>query len=357
MKCPKCNFDQSDANTECPRCGVIFAKLGLQPSEDPHRHGIAAGLPSSPQHPTHPVIRGPDKRQPVSRSVTSPAAVGVFADSEVARDDVLQVESESEIETPPEPLRMHKEDWIVLAVGLGIAAFVFAVPLLKHIFNTLTILVHEMGHMIFGWVLGYPSVPAFDLMYGGGVTIHTDRNTALLIVIYCLMAFLIFTFRKNIGAVILLLTITLIHLVLTFTRLNEVMVLFMGHGTELLIAGIFFYRGLSGAAVVHSIERPLYSAIAFFIVFSDVSFAYRLVRSPLARVEYAEAKGGGHWMDFSRIAIDHFHVNLTSVASIFFLCCLITLPAGFLAFRYQEYLRAGLKRLLVREPESVPFNL
>jgi len=144
----------------------------------------------------------------------------------------------------------------------------------------------------------------------------------------------------------------LVHLVLTFTRLNEVLILFMGHGTELLIAGIFFYRALSGAAVVHSVERPLYAAIAFFAVFSDLGFGYRLVTSPFARAEYADAKGGGHWMDFSRIAIDHLHVNLTAVASVFFICCLITLPLGFLAFRYQEYLREGLRRLVAREPEN-----
>ncbi|MCE5241955.1 MAG: zinc ribbon domain-containing protein [Syntrophobacteraceae bacterium] len=26
MRCPKCQFEQADGNTECPRCGVIFAK-------------------------------------------------------------------------------------------------------------------------------------------------------------------------------------------------------------------------------------------------------------------------------------------------------------------------------------------
>jgi hypothetical protein len=188
-------------------------------------------------------------------------------------------------------------------------------------------------------------------VYGGGVTLHTDRYTVLLIVIYSLLAFLVFSFRNNIRTVIFLLTIVSVHLVLTFTRLNEVLILYMGHGTELLIAGIFFYRALSGAAVVHSVERPLYAAIAFFIVFSDLGFAYRLVTSPFARAEYADAKGGGDWMDFSRIAIDYLHVNLIAVALVFFVCCLITLPLGFLAFRYQEYLREGLKRFLTRQSE------
>lgn len=350
MKCPKCGFEQSETNAECARCGVIFAKLGLQPPGDLSERSITAREPSTFQRA---VVLGPEKGDPLNQSAASRIAVGALAVGQEVHEEFGGEESESEIEAPPEPLHMHKEDWIVLAVSLGIVAVVFAVPLLKHIFSTLTILVHEMGHMIFGWVLGYPSAPAFDLTYGGGVTLHTDRSTLLLIVIYALLAFLVFYFRRNIRALIFLLTITSIHVLLTATRLNEVTILFMGHGTELLIAGIFFYRALSGAAVVHSVERPLYAAIAFFIVFSDVGFAYQLMTSPFARAEYADAKGGGHWMDFSRIAIDHLHVNLTSVAFVFFLCCLITLPVGFLAFRYQEYLRDGLKRLVIRQPEGL----
>ncbi len=352
MKCPKCGFEQSDTNAECPRCGVIFAKLGIQPSGDLSNHDVAP-RERGPFQRTD--IRGPEKIQSASRAVAPQAAVGAVSDGREFEDDLVGEQRGSEIEVPPEPLHMHKEDWIVLAVSLGIVAVVFGVPLLKHIFSTLMILVHEMGHMIFGWVLGYPSAPAFDLTYGGGVTFHTDRSTLLLIVIYALLIFLVFSFRKNIRAVIFLLTVTLVHFVLTITRLNQVVILFMGHGTELLIAGIFFYRALSGAAVVHSAERHLYAAIAFFIVISDTSFSYRLMTSSFARAEYADAKGGGHWMDFSRIAIDHLHVNLTSVAYFFFLFCLMTLPLGFLAFRYQEYLRAAVGRLWTREPESLPF--
>jgi hypothetical protein len=350
MRCPKCGLEQPQTNAECERCGVIFAKLGLQPSGDLSSHDIAAREPSPLQRTG---TRGAEKRESFSRSTRPPAGLGAVAVSREIEDDFAGEQIESDIETPSEPLHMHKEDWIVLAVSLGIVAVVFAVPLLKHIFNTLMILIHEMGHMIFGWVLGYPSAPAFDLTYGGGVTFHTDRSALLLMVIYALLAFLAFSFRKNIRALVFLLTITSIHVLLTATRLNEVVILFMGHGTESLIAGIFFYRALSGAAVVHSVERPLYASIAFFIAFSDFGFAYRLMTSPFARAEYADAKGGGDWMDFSRIAIDHLHVNLASVAFVFFLCCLITLPAGFLAFRYQEHLRGGLKRLVVRGPESL----
>jgi hypothetical protein len=325
MRCPKCDFELPETSPECPRCGVILGKLkhGLR-TEDEGDNGL------SPQD--H------------ERFGLSGRGQGQWQNEQA---EMLEI-AESDIESAPEPRHLEKEDWIFLAVGLGITALILAVPLFRHIFRTLVTLVHEMGHMIFGWLFGYPSVPAFDIVYGGGVTIHTARSTLLLVVIYVLFGLAIYSLRKNLTAVIILVVLALVHLMFTLTTLHELAVLFMGHGTELVIAGVFFYRALSGSAVIHASERPLYAAIAFFIVFSDVSFAYGLMTSPFARAEYGDAKGGGHWMDFSQIAEDFLNMSLAGVAGFFLLCCLATLPMGFLAFRYQEYLRSALSRMLAR---------
>ena len=55
-------------------------------------------------------------------------------------------------------------------------------------------------------------------------------------------------------------------------------------------------------------------------------------------------------MDFSRIAERHLHCSLPAVATFFLLCCLAAVAIGFLAFRYQGHLRAGLWRVLRRRP-------
>jgi hypothetical protein len=73
----------------------------------------------------------------------------------------------------------------------------------------------------------------------------------------------------------------------------------------------------------HGLERPLYAWIGFHIVFHDMRFAYGLVTSAFAREMYAGAKGGGHWMDFSRLAGEYFSVSLETVAGIFLLLCLL----------------------------------
>ena len=105
---------------------------------------------------------------------------------------------------------------------------------------------------------------------------------------------------------------------------------------------------LSGSAVVHAAERPLYAACGFFIVFSDTAFAYRLMTSPGQRRLYEAAKGGGHWMDFSRIAEGYLHVSLSAVAFAFLLCCVATVVATFLVFRYQERVFDALARVVER---------
>jgi hypothetical protein len=56
-------------------------------------------------------------------------------------------------------------------------------------------------------------------------------------------------------------------------------------------------------------------------VLHDLSFAHGLATSLGDRLVYEDAKGGGHWMDFSRLAEDFFHVPLASVARLFWLLC------------------------------------
>ena len=42
------------------------------------------------------------------------------------------------------------------------------------------------------------------------------------------------------------------------------LILFMGHGTELIIAGLFIYRALSGRSIVHSAGTAAVCASGFF---------------------------------------------------------------------------------------------
>lgn len=375
MKCPKCHFDQADSEFECLRCGVIFSKL------DGFQQGPAMETPI-PEPPSSPRARRPMgprdnadyprsggktsiEKYPPIKDRTSGKSLNRKQDVPVppptySRDSGLDQggadhehqsrERHTEIADEPEPRKMDKMAWIILGVSIFFSLLIMSFPLIKHIFMTFTTLVHEMGHTIFGWMFAYPSLPAFDVRYGGGVTMTMKRSIPLLILIYAALLSLVFIYRKNLLTVAILLCFIGFHGILSYGSGHDVLILFMGHGTELLIAMIFIYRALSSAAVVHPVERPLYGIIGFFIFFSDVSFAYKLYSSHIERHFYERAKGGGHWMDFSRISEDYLHVSLESVALFFLLICTLTPIFGYLMFRYQEYLRQIITRIFATSP-------
>ena len=257
------------------------------------------------------------------------------------------------VESPEEskPAIQHIESaaWKSLGGGLALTVFILFIPFLSYIFHYLLILVHEFGHAIAGWLYGYPSVPAFDFVYGGGVTPYQSRKMIIVIVVYLLFASLFYLYRKKPFTLVFLLIIVGLYTVFALTSGHQVIILFMGHGFELLFAIVFLYRAFSGSSIIVPIERPLYAFLGFFIVFMDIRFAHRLMTSAAFRADYGAAKGGGHWMDFSRIAHEFFNVELTSAAAFFFVLCVLTPIAAFLIFRYKAFLASFFKRLLFTE--------
>lgn len=250
-------------------------------------------------------------------------------------------------ETGVQPL--GREAWIALGTGLGIAIVVLAVPFLRFLFLPLLTLVHELGHTIFYWLFGYTAIPAFDFQYGGGVTIHPDdRSLPVLVLVYAALAGALYYCRRHRVPLAVMITATVVYTLCAFTTLHEILEIVMGHGTELCFAGIFLYRCASGSAVTVAAERPLYGFVGFYILLMDVGFAWGLATSAAARADYGEAKGGGHWMDFSRLARDYFHVELTTVAWGFLIACVLPLAGSLLFYRYRRVLAEQLTRWLNR---------
>ncbi len=249
----------------------------------------------------------------------------------------------------PQLQSFEKKTLKSLGTGFLLAVIVSFLPFLSFIFQYVVILLHEFGHAVVGWFYGYPSIPAFDFLYGGGITTSQDRKTILIIVLYAIFAFLLYFYRRKPATLGVLAGLILLHSIINFTSAHEVVIIFMGHGFELLFAIVFWYRALSGSGIIIEVERPLYAFLGFFIFFGDTKFAYRLMTSPAYRVEYGEAKGGGHWMDFSRIAIDYFRMDLSSVAGMFFFLCLLTPLAAFLIYRYKQYFGKMFRELLTPE--------
>ena len=358
-KCPACGAAQTREYAECPQCGVIVAKFQnrhFEAEEEDVRPGSSPlqpkPLPFDPRSEGWVELETGNGRFSRELSATAhveTADVSRFADYQKDQTGGTDDESESTI---PEPQTLDRSAWIMLLVSPIVALACFAFFWLRWTLETFKTLVHEMGHAVFGWLFGYPSFPAFDVMWGGGVTLYTGRSTILCILIYVGFAGLFWVYKKNRATLIVLAALVILYSVAALTSIHSVLIVFMGHGTELVIAGLFIYRSLSGRAVIHAVERPLYGIIGFFIAFSNISMAHKLLTNVYYREDYLNAKGGDMDMDFSVIASDYLHSDMTSVVIVFFICCLLCLALSFLAFRYMEYLHSAAASLLTREPKE-----
>lgn len=227
--------------------------------------------------------------------------------------------------------------------GVVIAVVVFVMPFTRFVFSYLNILVHELGHTLTAWSLGFPALPSFDFRYGGGVTHIGGRSTALTFFLYGLFAFLLWRQRSQPRGLALGLALLAAYSLVALTPLNELLWLAMGHGAELLVAGLFLYRGLTGRAIKTPAERPLYVACAVFMLLINLDLAWGLITSAQDRQLYAMCKGGVIDGDLIRLAKDHLGASLQGVASLLLLACLATPVASYLFCRNVRSLpdRAG----------------
>jgi hypothetical protein len=250
--CPRCGFDSGSGAVECARCGVIFAKLDRDPA-------------------------------PRIAFTSAPDEVDAVPDGRIGRTELK-----------------------VLGFGLAAAIVAYAIPFTRFIFSTLVTLFHELGHAVMGWLLGYPSLPAFDFVYGGGLTHHGTFRLSIAIAVAGAFGYLAWVFRENKTSVALIGGLFLIWLfIVTREWRREVAFAAAGHLAEFILAGILFYKALAGVGWrIPEVERPLGAFVAFFVQIHGMLFAWRLLRDPAFLSWYRGGKGGALMNDLEVIALD-----------------------------------------------------
>lgn len=251
MDCPKCGHTAPFGTLECERCGVIFAKASS--------HG----------------------RVPVPRSY-------VIEEERIGDG------------------RIGKPELKVLGFGLVAAIGVYALPFTRFVFSAIVTLFHELGHAIAGWLFGYASIPAFDFVYGGGMTHHGPFRLSIAIAVACGFAYLGWLFRENkksVAIVGVLFAVWLLFVTKEWRR--EIVFASAGHLVEFILAGIFFYKALAGVGWrAPEFERPIGAFVAFFVQIHSTHFAWRLINDPAFLAWYREGKGGALMNDLEVVALD-----------------------------------------------------
>lgn len=296
MPCPKCGFANARGAIECGRCGVIFSKV-----ED-RQSGLSGQ----------------------------------------ARLPVLHVVADG---------RIGPAEWKILGIGLALAVVAYVIPFTRFVFSALITLFHELGHAVTGWLLGHPSLPAFDFVYGGGFTHMGQFRPLLATAIGLGFAYLLWLFRENRKAMILIAIAAAVWLVfVTKEWRRELAIAAAGHAWEFILAAIFFYKSLAGVGWKHpDIERPLGAFVAFFVQIHSTVFAWRLINDGGFLELYREGKGGALMNDLEVIALDlnihlAFNPEITGVARMLLVFSILPTAVALIWFferaRWHRLLRA-----------------
>ncbi len=251
MDCPKCGHTAPFGALECERCGVIFAKAT------------------------------PHGREPILRPYT--------VEEERVGDG-----------------RIGKSELKIMGFGLLAAIGAYALPFTRFVFSAIVTLFHEFGHAVVGWLLGYPSIPAFDFVYGGGLTHHGQFHLSIAIAIAGCFAYLGWLFRENKKSLAIVIVVFVCWLfVVTAEWRREIAFASAGHLVEFILAGIFFYKALAGVGWRSpEFERPLGAFVAFFVQIHSTLFAWRLIHDPSFLSWYRQGKGGALMNDLEVVSVD-----------------------------------------------------
>ena len=233
-----------------------------------------------------------------------------------------------------------------LLAGIFLAILVSLSGQVTFFLSYFIIVVHELGHAFTAWSFGYAAVPAFDFLYGGGVTLQLENRFLLLVMaVWGSIGWLFWRYRRNPLTSRWLLASVALYSLAYFTPIHKILGIAMGHGFELLFAILFLYRGLSGAGCRYSIERPLYVMLAVFTVFRGIRFSWQLLFDANFRSLYAYGKGGLLDNDFIRLAQNPWGISLSAVTGLFLLACLLAPALGWWLFRYQPQWSAWWRKL------------
>lgn len=304
--CPACSFTHDGAATSCARCGVVFAKL---------RRG-AAPVPSSDSTGTASVTREGSGAVPSSRV------------------------------------------WATVGAALVAALVAHALPFVRVVLSPLVTLFHEFGHTVAAWILGCPALPAFDLVYGGGITHYGEFRLPIAVLVAAVWLWLGWTFRRNVRSSSLIGACAVLWIVAVSAEWRrEVAIASAGHLGELILAGVLLYMALSGVGWrIPEIERPLGAFAAFFVQIQTMTFAWKLRHDAAFLAWYREGKGGALMNDLEVIALDvRIWTGLTpdveQVAGWLAASAMVPIAAALALFVFRERVNAFARSLILLDPD------
>ena len=206
---------------------------------------------------------------------------------------------------------------IVLPVTQGVFPF-WVISKACHLADTMF---HEVGHSLFAWAFGYPSIPSIFTLFGsdqaGGLALTFDHSWAVQCMVWAAMAYGIWWLwrEERTSWAIIAASLCVVLVPLAFWRHHTLVGLYMGHGSAILMGCFFLYRGLLDLSARHAVERWLNLFLGFYMLVRNGGFAWLLAFDAYAREEYSSLKifGAAHH-DFMAMQEEWYRLSVQGIA-------------------------------------------
>jgi hypothetical protein len=194
----------------------------------------------------------------------------------------------------------------MLAFAFVAAVIVYAIPFTRFVLSAMVTLFHEFGHAVVGWLLGIPSIPAFDFVYGGGFTHQSTFKLPIALAVAAGLGWLLYLNRENRKGLILFSIVALLWLLFVSREWRrELAIGAAGHLAEFVLAGILLYKSITGTGFRNPVvEKPVAAFLAFFVQIHSMLFAWKLLHNPGFLSRYREGKGGALMNDLEVVALN-----------------------------------------------------
>ncbi len=192
---------------------------------------------------------------------------------------------------------------------------------------------HEIGHTVFMWFYGYPTVPVFDFKYGGGMAqALSGQQIPLLVVIWGSMGYGLWLFRETRFFQSAIIALFLLNVAMAFNHYHAVVIDFMGPAAECIVAAFLLYRALFDVAPRGEFERFLNAFFGFGMIVQVFINGYGLMYNNAYRLLYYEQKGSHGFGDFHKIADKLTFLDFQGVVIVWLVLNLVCLILPFVLY-------------------------
>ncbi len=201
------------------------------------------------------------------------------------------------------------------------------ISMLTNGFSLIDTMFHEIGHTVFAWLFGYPSLPSFDLQHGGGMSYYFERHWMIQVTAWLAAGYGAYLLYNDFDRRLFFAAITCIfvYIAVSMSDIHQIIIDFMGHGFSILTGSFFILRSLMGWTEKRPGEKWVSAFLGYFIIFSNIKLSWKLIYDIDYQEEYWNQKGSHGFGDFSKIADYMWLKNEEPVAWFCLTLCIIFL--------------------------------